>query len=88
MKELARTISVFCPYCGKLNTIKHDSVYSDLLIATCDYFEGGCDRKFVVEVNVHLSVRQRKSKVKKKKKVRNKKWQFKTLCKSPSPDLV
>lgn len=60
MKELARTISVFCPYCGKLNTIKHDSVYSDLLIATCDYFEGGCDRKFVVEVNVHLSVKAKK----------------------------
>ena len=50
-----------CPYCEKLNSVLvEDGRYFQRQITTCDLEEGGCDKDFVVDTVVSISVECKK----------------------------
>lgn len=50
-----------CPYCGKLNSVLvEDGRYFKRQITTCDLDQGGCDKDFVVDTVVTISVECKK----------------------------
>lgn len=57
---MGRKISVSCPYCGKANYVTHDTLYNDNTLVRCDEMNGGCDKLFVVDVEVKLSAKTMK----------------------------
>lgn len=52
-----RTIEVRCPYCGAKSKVSVNSFYNTCEVVICDVMAGGCDRRFVADVQVRITAK-------------------------------
>lgn len=57
---MAKTVVATCPYCGTKTKVLVNSLYNDSHLIVCDVLEGGCDRMFVVDIEVSMKTKSRK----------------------------
>lgn len=52
------TVKTKCPYCGHENITKLETDYAfpDKEIVTCDVEFGGCDRDYVIDPKINITV--------------------------------